>query len=78
MIIFVIKQIYTMDKIDDRHEYYKVYTSKCTLCKHFIFDKLKCPAYPNGIPVRYLDGSRAHDKKANDQIGTTVYQEATD
>lgn len=52
-----------MDYIEDRHEYYNVYISKCTQCKHFNFDKLKCPAYPNGIPVKYLDGSQVHDKR---------------
>lgn len=56
MHIFVIMSKYKMDYIEDRHEYYNVYISKCTQCKHFNFDKLKCPAYPNGIPVKYLDG----------------------
>ena len=54
-----------MDYIEDRHEYYNVYISK--------FDKLKCPAYPNGIPVKYLDGSQVHDKKESDQKGEFVF-----
>ena len=66
---FVIKLKRRMDYIEDRHEYYNVYISKCTQCKHFNFDKLKCPAYPNGIPVKYLDGSQVHDKKESDQKG---------
>lgn len=41
--------------------------------RHFNFDKLKCPAYPNGIPVKYLDGSQVHDKKESDQKGEFVF-----
>ena len=41
MHIFVIMSKYKMDYIEDRHEYYNVYISKCTQCKHFNFDKLK-------------------------------------
>ena len=44
-----------------------------TQCKHFNFDKLKCPAYPNGIPVKYLDGSQVHDKRESDQKGEFVF-----
>lgn len=67
-----------MKHIEDRHEYYNVYISKCTQCKHFNFDKLNCPAYPKGIPIRFLDGSHIHDKKANDQEGTSIFQKNTD
>ena len=70
---FVIKLNRRMDYIEDRHEYYNVYISKCTQCKHFNFDKLKCPAYPNGIPVKYLDGSQVHDKRESDQKGEFVF-----
>lgn len=69
---FVIKLKRRMDYIEDRHEYYNVYISKCTQCKHFNFDKLKCPAYPNGIPVKYLDGSQVHDKKKATKKGVRL------
>ena len=65
MHIFVIKSKYKMDYIEDRHEYYNVYISKCTQCKHFNFDRLKCPAYPNG--------SQVHDKRESDQKGEFVF-----
>lgn len=31
------------------------------------------PGIPNGIPVKYLDGSQVHDKKESDQKGEFVF-----
>lgn len=59
------------NKIDDRHEYFS-YASLCATCVHF--DALKCRAFPNGIPIKYLSGEKKHLQVDKNQVGNTTYE----
>lgn len=61
--------------LDHRHEIFSIYGSPCGSCKHFVEDDYYCPAYPDGIPDRLLEGKDSHDEVRKDQTGTTVYEE---
>lgn len=59
--------------LDKGHEAYSPYRSKCALCQHFDRIELKCPAFPEGIPERFLTGESVHDSIASDQEGTIIF-----
>jgi hypothetical protein len=50
--------------------------NQCQICAHYWGD-LKCRAYPDGIPQKYLEGE-THDKVTDDQDGEDVYKERYD
>lgn len=51
---------------------YKPYHSSCSKCKHFDASSYSCPAYPELIPDRFLDGTDVHDKVLPGQNGEFV------
>ncbi|MDL2297440.1 hypothetical protein LJC68_09100 [Bacteroidales bacterium OttesenSCG-928-B11] len=61
--------------LDDKHEKYPPYSSQCWFCKHF--GNFECPAFPDGIPDKYLSGKRIHDEIDENQVGYTVFTELT-
>lgn len=60
--------------IDDRNEIYKVYLSKCTICKHFEYSKFKCLAFQDGIPDEILSGDNNHTKPLPNQKNDIVFE----
>lgn len=44
----------------------------CNTCKHL--KGLKCPAFPNGIPMPYLSGDAEHGQVIQGQQGETVWE----
>jgi hypothetical protein len=63
--------------IDDRHEIFNIYKSKCGMCKHFQEWDYFCAAFPDGIPDEYLSADKVHDKIDKGQVGDTVFTEQT-
>ena len=59
--------------IDKGHESYSPYRSKCALCQHFDSVEMKCQAFPEGIPERFLSGENVHDSIARDQVGPIIF-----
>lgn len=59
-----------METLDDKHEVYMIYSSSCTLCKHFKKEEFKCAAFPEGIPDEILLGvdkhKSVHKNQSND------------
>lgn len=53
--------------------------SYCTSCKHFtsieVDGKVKCKAFPDGIPKVFLSIPKKHTKRVDSQIGDYVYEE---
>jgi hypothetical protein len=64
--------------LDDRHQVFDVYSSPCSICKHFQRDDFYCPAYPEGIPDSLLSGKEQHNQVRKDQKGTTIFEEDPD
>ncbi|MFJ1490510.1 hypothetical protein [Capnocytophaga canis] len=61
--------------LDDRHELFSVYRSKCAFCKYFNKHDYYCKAFPNGIPDEYLSGESVHNKVDSRQVGESVFIE---
>ncbi|MBN2747659.1 MAG: hypothetical protein JXR34_13110 [Bacteroidales bacterium] len=59
--------------IDDRHQIFSLYSSKCGFCQHFQKWDFYCMAFPHGIPDKYLTGEVIHTSVDKDQIGDTVF-----
>ena len=54
-----------------------VRATQCDLCKHFegFVDKnLRCPAFPDGIPVSVYDGATPHHVVVEGQSGRVVFE----
>lgn len=47
--------------------------SQCPNCEWFEEETDNCPAYPKGIPNRYLTGGNKHDKVMDDQDAPVTY-----
>lgn len=62
-----------MITIDNNFELYNPYLSICDNCKYFDSIHLKCKAFPEGIPIKYLDGSAQHKKIDKNQTGKFVF-----
>lgn len=45
----------------------------CPTCKHYQGDN-RCPAFPDGIPDRILQGLQNHRKPIKGQVGNTVWE----
>ncbi len=61
-------------QLDGRgYQHYEIYKSKCSICSHFDFTRLCCPAFPKGVPKRYLSGEETHTKIDKKQIGNYVF-----
>lgn len=59
--------------IDNGHESYSPNRSKCALSQHFDSVEMKCPAFPEGIPERFLSGKRVHGSIERNQVGTIIF-----
>ncbi|MCS7032175.1 MAG: hypothetical protein NZL92_11695 [Gloeomargarita sp. SKYG116] len=46
----------------------------CPTCRHFDAARLRCPAFPNGIPIGILGGNHAHVVPWPKQAGKTVWE----
>jgi hypothetical protein len=46
----------------------------CFSCKHFDIEKLNCPAFPEQIPDKILDGSNNHKKPVKGQKTKIVFE----
>lgn len=57
-----------MKKIDDN--------SICLDCRWLDPDADTCAAFPEGIPDKYLDGSKEHRTRDANQITTITFDEA--
>jgi len=60
--------------IDDRNEIYRVYSSSCTICKHFKYSEFNCIAFPKGIPDEILTGKNDHSKPLPNQGNDIIYE----
>lgn len=52
---------------------------KCLICKYYLLkkkreDKNTCLAFPDGIPLYFLNETKIHDKVVDGQIGNYVYE----
>jgi len=59
--------------IDKGFEVFSPYKSKCSQCKHFLFAKLTCSAFPDGIPEKFLSGEKVHIKLEIGQSGSEIF-----
>jgi len=65
-----------MSNINEKYSPEMFFFPKCNNCKWVnVNDKLKCLAFPNGIPKKYLT-KKDHTKVDENQIGSYVYTEA--
>ena len=59
--------------LEDKHEEYPPYSSKCWFCIHF--RNYECAAFPDGIPDEYLSNKAVHTNIDSNQIGDAVFTE---
>jgi len=62
-------------QFDGRSAVFAPYSSKCAGCAHFDLTDYVCPAFPDGVPDHFLDGSEVHLVVAPDQTGDLVFTE---
>lgn len=63
-----------MEELNDRHEYFNLYSSQCGECIFFDWSTCRtCNAFPKGIPVAILEGKQKHDKPIQGQEGNTIF-----
>jgi len=64
-------------QFDGRSAVFAPYRSKCALCVHLDSIDFVCPAFPAGIPDRFLDGSADHTARVRGQKGDLVFSESS-
>lgn len=54
------------------------YSEQCLFCKHYTGRKEDgtptCEAYPDGIPRKFWNYTKAHDSKQSDQEGSFTFE----
>ena len=59
-----------------------IFVPRCFTCTHLqpatkAGEVSSCPAFPNGIPAKYMgDSDWKHSKREPDQVGATIYKAA--
>ena len=50
-------------------------TEQCINCKHLTPISGGCKAYPDGIPLKFTEGPKEHNKVEKEQAGNFVFDE---